>query len=165
MNEIEVATQEISKKNIRAFGSLIEIEGKSANFASGVFSYWDALDVVETSGQVSFGMVESYPGPLVAVNLERHTRTAETLIPMDGDITLILGKATSGTTADLESVAAFRVPLGKAVTLKPGTWHYVPLSGDKVVKTMVVFRAGTPDDDLLVDDFEQTRHLIIRAET
>lgn len=162
MSEIEVKLQEVDAENLRPYGSLIDPTGKKADFASEVFSYWDALGAVDAAGRISFGMVESYPGPMVAVNLERHSLTAETLVPVDTDIVLVVGAPTSDDKADLSSVGAFRVPKGKAVTLRPGTWHYVPLVRGQVGKTMIVFRAGTPNDDLLVDDFQKDSGRTIR---
>lgn len=163
MNEIEVQLNEISQENIADYGTLIDSEGRQADFSSKVFSYWDRLDAVAVEGRMSFGVLESYPGPLVAVNMERHTRTTETIIPLDGEIILVLCPPTEEARADLDSVAAFRIPAGKAVTLKAGTWHYVPLVADRTVKTMIVFRAGTPNEDLFVDEIEQERHQVVRV--
>lgn len=163
MSEIQVKVQEVTEENIRPYGTLIDTNGKKADFVSEAFSYWDALEVVETAERISFGIVESYPGPMAAVNLERHSMTSETLIPLDVDIVLVVGVPTNGGRADTTSVDAFRIPRGKAVTLGVGTWHYVPLVRDRPGKTMVVFRAGTPSDDLLVDDFEETRGEVIRV--
>lgn len=163
MNEIEAPLNEISSENITDYGTLIDTAERRANFSSKVFSYWDRLDAVATEGQISFGILESYPGPLVAVNMERHTRTTETIIPLDGEIILVLCPPSDEARADLDSVAAFRIPAGKAVTLKPGTWHYVPMVAERTVKTMIVFRAGTPDEDLFVDEIEQERHRTVRV--
>jgi len=163
VSEIEVKLQEVSDENVVPYGTLIDASGKTPSFNSDVFSYWDALNEVDSSGRVSFGMVESYPGPIVAVNLERHSLTSETLVPIDADIVLIVGKKTDGDVADLASVSALRIPQGKAVTLHAGTWHYVPLVRERTGRTMIVFRSGTPNDDLLVDDFKETRDQIIRV--
>lgn len=165
MNEIEVSLNEISRENIADYGTLIDTGDRPADFSSEVFSYWDGLDAITAEGRVSFGILESYPGPLVAVNMERHTRTTETIIPLDGDIILVLCRPTDEARADLDSAAAFRIPAGKAVTLKTGTWHYVPLVADRPVKAMIVFRAGTPNDDLFVDEIEREGRRVIRVTT
>ena len=94
MSEIRVEVQEVTEENLGPYGTLIDTNGRKANFVSEVFSYWDALEVVEVAGGVSFGIVESYPGPMTAVNLERHTKTGETLIPLDVDIVLVVGVPT-----------------------------------------------------------------------
>lgn len=163
MGDFEVKLQTISGDNFAAYGSLIETNGRAASFSSEVFSYWDALNAVAFDGSVSFGILESYPGPSVAVNLERHVRTSETLVPLDGEVVLVVGQPTSGETADLRTVAAFRISQGRAATLNPGVWHYVPLAVDKTSRTMVVFRLGTPEEDLLVDEIEATRGKTIRV--
>ena len=163
MEEVAVFVKDVTLENFAAYGNLIDSANKTADAASAVFDYWDGLGEVKAEGKVSFGMVRSHPGPLVATNLERHLKTSETLIPMTGEITLVVAAATESAAADLSSAAAFKVPQGKAVTLKPGTWHYVPMHADKEVKTMVVFRAGTPGDDLLVDDFSKNRGVVVRV--
>lgn len=163
MSDIEVKVTEATDETISPYGRLIDITGKKPTFDSEVFRYWDAVGEVDCAGKVSFGVVESYPGVMEAVNLERHAMTSETLIPTETDIVLVVGAATDDEQADLSKVAAFRIPVGKAVTLRPGTWHYVPLVEEGAGKTIVVFRAGTPDSDLLVDEFKETRGQTIRV--
>lgn len=157
MNDLFIPLKDVGHENIAPYGALIDTEVRRPDASSAIFDYWDRLGEVDAAGRVSFGVVRSHPGPLVVVNLERHAKTSETLIPMDGEIVLVVAAVTTSDSADLGSLSAFRVPQGYAVTLRPGTWHYVPLNERQEVKTMVVFRSGTSHDDLLVDDFLHER--------
>lgn len=162
-NEVIVFVKDVTQENFAIYGNLIDSANKTSDVASEVFDYWDGLGEVDTEGKVAFGMVSSHPGPLIVTNLERHLKTSETLIPMTGEIVLVVAAATESVTANLSSIAAFRVSQGKAVTLKRGTWHYVPINADQEVKTMVVFRAGTADDDLFVDDFNKNHGVVVKV--
>jgi ureidoglycolate lyase len=162
MTEMRIAIEEANQEKVKPYGNLIDTEKAVPNAHGAVFDYWDGLGEMEIEGKISFGMVQSHPGPLVATNLERHLKTSEGLIPITGDIVLVVGAATSNGHADLSTVKAFRIPQGKAILLHPGTWHYVPLNQAQEVKTMVVFRFGTAQNDLHVDDFSKERNVTIQ---
>lgn len=152
----KVRAQTVTGEGIRPYGELIENAGREPAFDSEVFSFWNDISVGDVGGPVSFGMVNTKPGEMVAPMLERHLRTTESLVALDADIVLVLGEPTDGESPNLEKVAAFRVPKGSGVTLKKGTWHYIPLVPDKVpARTLVVFRQGTPAEDLEIYQLQE----------
>ncbi len=154
MDEKRVNVQEARTDAISPYGEVAEIEGRTPAFDSDVFSFWNDLSVGDISaGEVSFGMVWTKPGSLSAPMLERHMKTTETIVPLDEDIVLVLAEPSDGETPDLNTLNAFRIRKGTAITLKKGTWHYVPLiPAQKEGRTLIVFRRGTPDDDLQVHE-------------
>lgn len=153
-----------SDSALAPYGEFMTPLGKDPAFDSEVFSFWNDISVGEVNGAVSFGMVETKPGDPVAPMLERHLQTTESLVALDSDIILVLAEPTEGDVPNLENVAAFRVPRGFGVTLKAGTWHYVPLiTGDIPARTLVVFRQGTPAEDLEVYDLKAKQDVTIRV--
>ncbi len=154
MTDKKLKIQDASTDALRPYADLADGTGKTPAADSAMFSFWNDLSVGDVSGApVSFGMVKTKPGELTAPMVERHLKTTETLVPLDEDIILVLAKPSSGDSPDLDTLAAFRVQQGTAITLKKGTWHYIPLiAGKKQGRTLVVFRQGTPDDDLQVYD-------------
>ncbi len=147
--------QQLTTKNAVPYGTLIDKTIKEPAYESEEFDYWDELAVEETSGAISVGMVEARPQKLIATTFERHARTGELLAPLDGDVILVLGKFTDGPTPEVNQVEAFRLRSGSAILLKRGTWHFAPMVADKPTRVLVVFRKGTPGDDLEVHKIDE----------
>lgn len=148
MTTATLQIQDLTTENAVPYGTLINKTIKEPAYKCEEFDYWDALAIEETSGAISVGMVEARPQKLVATTFERHARTGELLAPLDGDVILVLGKSTEGPAPDVNQVEAFRLRSGSAILLKRGTWHYAPMVADTPVRVLVVFRKGTPGDDL-----------------
>lgn len=164
MTEKRVTIEKATDAAIAPYGDLVEIAGVSPDFDSDVFSFWNDVSVGSFDGGVSFGMVNTKPGDMVAPMLERHVKTTETLIALDAEIVLVLGEPTGGDVPNLENVKAFSVAQGSGVTLERGTWHYVPLVPSEVeARTLVVFRQGTPGDDLQIHQLAEVDGVTVRA--
>ena len=140
--------QELTSENALPYGTLINKTVKAPAYECEEFDFWNELAIEETSGAISVGMVEARPQGLVATTFERHVQTGELLAPLDGDVILVLGAPTEAPTPDVNQVEAFRLRAGSAILLKRGAWHYAPMVRDEPVRVLVVFRKGTPDDDL-----------------
>ena len=135
--------------NVKPYGDLIDPGSAAPTADTELFRFWNDLSIADSPAPLSFGLVYTRAGGLSIPALERHVQTSETMIPLDADIAVVLGAPTDGDVPNADTVAAFRIPRGKAITLKKGTWHYVPLSttGDPC-RTLVAFRQGTPSEDL-----------------
>ncbi len=169
MSNRTVRAQLATAENIARYGTLIAPDGVAPAFDSPVFSFWNDLSTGEMEGTVSFGMVLTKPGGLTAPMLERHLETTETIVPMEEEIVLLLAEPcrnpAEGDWPDLDTLAALRFPPGSAVTLKKGTWHYVPLvPSGKPARTLIVFRQGTPGEDLEVRPLQEEKDITIEVE-
>jgi ureidoglycolate lyase len=74
---------------------------------------------------VSYSICRVEERPLVIDATECHSHTAEMMMPLDADVLMHFGPAT--TPADgppLDRIRVFLVPKGTMVLLKPGTWHH-----------------------------------------
>lgn len=168
MSEQILTVHDATAEALQPYGTLIDPEGVEPAFDSPVFSFWNDLSLGEMDRTVTFGMVQTKPGEMVAPMLERHLKTTETLVPMEEEIILVLAEPhdspSDGDWPVLETAAAFRVKPGTAVTLKKGTWHYVPLvPGRKQARTLIVFRQGTPSEDLEVRELQEKKGVTIRV--
>jgi ureidoglycolate lyase len=143
------------RTNVAPYGDLIAIEGVEATADMDAFAFWNDLSLGDFEGTVTFGMVHTKPGEMTVPLLERHVRTSETLVPLDEAIVLALAEPTEGALPDLDTAAALLIPRGQAITLKPGTWHYIPMiPSGAAARTLIVFRQGTPSEDLEVKELE-----------
>jgi ureidoglycolate hydrolase len=86
--------------------------------------------------------------------LERHHRSSEFLIPVDGDILVPVSLAASSSTpvpdaVDSSSVHMILLPLGSALMLHPGTWHApgVPVGSSTYYWCLLRRGTGTSDTE------------------
>lgn len=156
--------EDATGSSVAAYGEFLTNAGKEPAADNETFAFWNDVSVGNFDGAASFGMVHTKPGEMLVPMLERHVRTTETLVPLDEDIVLVLAEPTTGDLPDLETARAFKVPRGAGITLKQGTWHYIPMVPAKVdARTLVVFRQGTPAEDLEVKQLADELSTTIRV--
>jgi hypothetical protein len=109
----------------------------------------------------SAGVLESVPRPMVLNRMERHLRTREALIALDGEAVLCVAPPQEEANGGLSGITAVRICTGQALILETGAWHWIPFPvGDTAARFLVIFHSGTGRDDLYYHDL--TRGLPIR---
>lgn len=148
-----VALKKYTADQLKPYGRLISLDGKSPAFKSDAFSFIRDLGIVAFSESVSFCMVESRPAAqgLTPV-LEIHEKTEEVLIPTTEPVVLVL--ALGSGKPDLNTLVAFTLQPGTAFAVAKGIWHYAPIS-EKPAKTFIIFNQSTPDKDLIQVDLQK----------
>ena len=136
------------------YGTLVTNEGKTPDTDNPAFRFWDQLGKIEEHAN-SIGIVQAFPqSPRICPLLEKHNETSETLIPIEDEIVVVcaLSRKDSPDRPDLSTVKAVRVRRGEALVLRPGVWHYAPMVTEQKVNTFVIFKAETPDHDLIKEE-------------
>jgi ureidoglycolate lyase len=155
MKKIELVPIESMSVDFQSYGVCVSVDNRQPDYDSPEFKFWNKLGIIESQNKCSICMVESYPQKQsLSTVFECHTRTGETLIPVENDVLLVLGlsKNSQHNEMDYDSVKAFLVRKGTAVILNPGTWHYAPIAQHEMVHTFVVFDHATPDSDVIKID-------------
>ena len=118
------------------------------------FAYWGKITELEMTEKVSTGFLVCRKREGVIKSLERHTRTPEILVALEGDSLICMARPESLSGADqIEGIQAFHVRQGEAFVMHVGTWHWVPFPiSQEESKFLVVFASGTEADDLEVRD-------------
>jgi ureidoglycolate hydrolase len=87
---------------------------------------------------------------------ERHMQTPELLMPIGGDMIVVVGAPDYPEQPERlpspERFAAFWVKEGQGVIFKPGVWHWAPFAVKEKIMLLVVYTAGTAQNDALVVD-------------
>lgn len=157
--------QKVNKENFSSFGVYVEGPEGIPAYSDHLFDWWNNTAEAEIGGDVSFGFVQTKPRPEITQQIfEQHRDTSETLLPLDNDIILIVGRnqAFDGI-PQKEDFQAFLVPRGTAVILNKGVWHYAPATLKDSAAVMVIFKKGTSENDKIVKDLE-TYHQLIKVE-
>jgi hypothetical protein len=93
---------------------------------------------------------------MTVVKMERHLKTAEMLVALDGDAIVCMAPPQEPVGGSLTGVVAVKMRLGEALVMETGTWHWIPFpTGKKTVRYLVVFRNQTGADDLHFFDFKE----------
>ncbi|MCF7808304.1 MAG: ureidoglycolate lyase [Candidatus Marinimicrobia bacterium] len=134
-----------TREAFQAYGKFVTLDESTVTSEGDNYVFWSDIASYEIKGETEVGICQVFrDDPLTVDTLERHERTPEVLIPIDGSFILPLKLDGDG-----NSVQAFEVAVGEAVVINEGVWHgaCVPLSG-KACSYFVIFKRGTPDSDV-----------------
>ena len=87
---------------------------------------------------------------------EYHSKTAEGILPLDDDILIHVGPATTNDEGvPIEKMRVFRIPRGTMVVLRPGVWHHAPfVVSEPVANVLIVLPERTYAIDCTVVELE-----------
>ena len=143
-----IQPQRISDAAFAAYGTVARLPGTAPLAETDQFSFWSdtAAFAVEGEAEIGYCTVRRLPEAEVAW-MERHARTPELLVPIDGAFLLPVMAG--------EKVEVFRVEPGEAVVIGQNVWHSacLPARGDAATY-FVIFRRGTPQEDVEKCDIE-----------
>ena len=101
--------------------------------------------------------------PGVQKNAERHMNTPELLMPIGGDMIVVVGPPDYPKEPERlpepSRFRAFRVTEGTAIVFKPGVWHWAPFAVRKTIRLLVIYVAGTSESDATVVDLDPEQYL------
>jgi ureidoglycolate hydrolase len=149
MTLIEV--HQLTAERFAPYGSIFKRGDEAPLAETPAFSYWNDLARFHIEGEVEVGWCDVHARPDTVDWFERHDRTPEILIPVDGTMALPVMTGAG-------RVESFLVEPGEAVVIAPGTWHSacIPV-GAESVGYFVIFRRGTPAEDVVKTAVEPFR--------
>jgi ureidoglycolate lyase len=78
-------------------------------------------------------------------SLEMHRLTQQVMVPLSGPVIQIVATSLQDGRPDLSTLAAFRVPPGKGICMRPGCWHATRVRREEVTCLMLTRRSTTVD--------------------
>lgn len=151
----------LNKKDFQPFGQLVEMQpGVKPNVANATITYWSGLAKTRFHEQMEFGIFSVKAREREVAEMERHNRSPELLVSLEGDSILVLAPRSSPRTSRAHpeplQAKAFVIKQGQAVILAKGTWHALPFPLSHKSKFLVGFRDGTAEKDLVVRPFRKS---------
>jgi len=94
---------------------------------------------------------------------EYHSKTGEGILPLDDDILIHVGPATTNDEGiPIEKMRVFRIPRGTMVVLRPGVWHHAPfVVNEPVANVLIVLPERTYATDCTVVELEEKEQIRI----
>ena len=134
------------KSTFKKFGDVVEFpEGVPTSHDSS-YRFWSNLSNYFIDGKTEIGLCTVYKQQEnIITGLERHLKTPEILIPIDGPF--ILPLLSEGD--EENKMESFLVKVGEAVIINDGVWHGACLPVEKYQSSyFVIFRLNTPNEDV-----------------
>ncbi|KUG27019.1 hypothetical protein ASZ90_003124 [hydrocarbon metagenome] len=150
---ITIKPKPIIEDNFKKFGKVVKSPKGEPTAQAADFRFWSDIADYEIDGSTEIGICTVYKQPKNIINgMERHLLTPEILIPIDAPFVLPLLK--EGETE--EQAESFQVDIGQAVVIDKAVWHGACLPvGKKDSSYFVIFRKGTPNEDVYKKDIEE----------
>lgn len=138
-----IKVKKLTKEAFAPYGEVLTIEGREAGGNPASHLWYPQVVVIDDP--TSINLMKVVPHEFVLKDFEKHDKTTENLLAMDGD--LIVGVAKAGELED-EAVEAFYIPAGLGISLKPSVWHAVPFAVGKEVMSVCIFKNNTSHEDI-----------------
>lgn len=138
----------LTPAGFRAYGYVISTARGKPLFDNSELTCWSKVSLLEVGKTASTSVLFCHRRQPVVKKLERHARTPEVLVGLEGDSVVCVGKPSPGRGA-IRGIRAFYLRQGDAIAMHAGTWHYPPFPVKaKQCKLLVLFASGTEASDL-----------------
>ena len=161
MDEItRLTAEDLSADAFSPFGRVIEQPDRSPDARGPGWSWWGETLLLPSDGRpFGVGLLDLRPAPTTFDWAERHMRTVEAILAVEGGCLVYVGPRDLDDPVQRRALGrfrVFRVPQGCGVVLEPGVWHGAPLVAERPSKAVVLLLEGTGRDDTQVVRFIDT---------
>lgn len=153
--EVKISLLKPTKDNFKKFGEIVEKLKEPAATTSEYHDYWhDLADLSSMENEPTLGYLKIYRKnrPLILDRMERHLNTTEVFIPINGIGIFFLCPPMEKPI--INNVKAFIVDRSCALSLYPGTWHWLPYSLTEEMDLILVLRKTTVEKDIEIVSFD-----------
>ncbi|MEG0963670.1 MAG: DUF4867 family protein [Lachnospiraceae bacterium] len=119
-------------------------------------------DMMPLGGNETLSLSVTIVEPMKKIieEMEFHSKTGECFLSLDGDTYICVGVATEKPELRTEELKAFFVPMGTAIYIHPGVWHYAPYPvGEKTIHSLVILPQRTYANDCIKVKLEKDKML------
>jgi len=153
MKELKLSELDYEKfKPLGTYENMVNPEAEKISAGENVEFYRDMISLkLGQENSVSFSVCTVSKRKQVVDLVEYHSNTEESIMPLNGDIALLIAPATPGDMIPVDRFEIFRIPSGTMVVLKKGVWHSGPfVLGDRVISILVGLPERTYVNDSIV---------------
>ncbi len=162
---VVLPVEELTNEAFSPYGSVLDHQKLKPKMNEEVFTFWDSLAKMDISGKTEIGFLEVISREPEFSEFERHTQTEETFFALEGEvIALVAAPSPRQDLPDVGTAKAFRLEAGKGICMREGTWHWLPYPLQESARLLVIFREGTPDDDLEIKDLAKAESIRFRID-
>ena len=154
---MHLTIKDLTQEALAGIGWLLTEKHESQPDSDEGFSYRDVVGDLQLDAPLSSGLLECYPRKLCLDRMERHHKTREILVALEGEAAICLAPPQGKTSGSLDGVVALRMSAGQSIILEVGAWHWIPFpTTNQAARFQVIFRSATGKDDLDFFHFSQS---------
>jgi len=159
---MEIRVENLVERTLRGIGHMLTPRAWTRPEKGAEHSYVDMLPDLQLDMPCSAGVVECARRPKSLRRMERHLRTREALVCLEGQAIVCMAPPQEAAEGLLTGVIAAKVRSGQAYIMDKGAWHSIPFPiGKRPARFLVIFRSGTGKNDLEYHNFPQS--LLLRG--
>lgn len=160
---------ELTTRSFEPYGRVIEGPQAAPDATGPGWRWWGETHMLAGDGRpFGVGFLDLSPAPMQFGWAERHMRSIETILPLDGDCAVYVGPPghpdEPGRLPALDSFEVFLVRAGQGVILNQGVWHGAPLAVEGPSRAVVLLLEATGATDTTVVRFDDTPVVIVADE-
>ena len=143
-----VKPAKLTSTSFKPYGYVISATKGKPLANNSELTYWTKVSLLKMGETVSTGVLFGHEREAVVRSLERHKKTPEVLVALEGDSVVCFAKPSSSH-GRIRGIRAFYVRQGGAICMHTGTWHWAAFPVNvKKCKFLVLFAADTETSDL-----------------
>jgi ureidoglycolate lyase len=168
MKLVEIKIEELTGESFKPYGDIIDIPNRKPDFSDDDSDLWCGIGEVKVEkGASQFCWLDvKRQRPFLCNNLECHINTSETMIPVSGQSVVVVAlpeqDSVSLNLPDPKSIKAFFVNGSKGFNFKPRVWHWLPYPLSTKASFILLFKKGTPEEDLRILNLNKECDLSIK---
>lgn len=151
---MKIIAKKVTAENILSFGKVVVGASGAPTSQASDYKFWSDIADYQIDGETEIGICTVYKqSKNIITGMERHLRTPEILIPIDGPFMIPLLKDKNKP----EKTETFILEVGQAVVINEKVWHgaCLPLGKDEC-SYFVIFKKGTPFNDVEKTEISET---------
>ncbi len=153
MKQLSVKVKKLTASSFAKFGKIADAKIKPPLVDAENLKFWTTIATYTVDGETEIALCQVKKSVDSVGMLERHVKTPEILVPIEGDFILPVAPAgnlqDSAETPEASDVEAFLVHSDQAVVMEKGVWHTAPIPIGKETSFFVIFRKETTKQDVV----------------
>lgn len=150
-----IKASKLTPAGFRPYGYVISTAKGKPFLDNDEVTCWSKVSLLEVGKTASTTLLFCHRRLPVVKKFERHMRSPEVLVGLDGDSVICVGKPSTGRGA-IQGIRAFYLRQGDAIAMHAGTWHWPPFPVKaKQCKLLVLFSSRTEASDLKFRELPQ----------
>jgi ureidoglycolate lyase len=148
MSEERVPVVRLTPESFAGLGQVVIKPAGQPTVTRPGLRFWNRVGAMDVPGEVEMGILELTTQEFVFDSLERHVRTPEMFIPIEGVAIMPIGLGTGEDGFPRpEEIKAFIFDAGTSIIMNPGVWHWIPYPVTAVASYLIPALVGTPTED------------------
>ncbi|MBN2395938.1 MAG: ureidoglycolate lyase [Candidatus Atribacteria bacterium] len=164
MKTVEIKVEALNRESFKHYGDILDMPDSKPDCSNDDLNLWCGISEVKIDQGISqFCWLDvKSKRSFECNNFERHQNTSEAMIPVSGQSIVLVANNSASNLPVRDSVKAFFIDGTKGFNFKPNVWHWLPYPLSSKASFILVFKKGTPDEDLHVIDLNEKLDLSIK---